>query len=127
MNPEYFYRAISDLDIANLRTENEKEKIMTVTKSVKFEADDMLAFQEVEKQYDGLYRALEKAIDKLTVEVDALQEEKGYIQKTLTEILRVQDLKQDLLCKSERDLDKLEEVWEAHKARVISIWKESKS
>lgn len=77
---------------------------------------------ELEKQYEGLYSALEGAIAVLSDEIDELHIKLGNLQTSLTETLRLQEKKQDLLCRSERDLEKIEEVWIEHKLRMVD-WK----
>jgi len=77
---------------------------------------------ELEKQYEGLYSALEGAIAVLGDEIEELQIKRNIIQTSLTETLRLQDKKQDLLSQSEIDLERIEGVWQANKIRMAD-WK----
>ena len=77
---------------------------------------------ELEKQYEGLYSALEGAIAVLGDEIEELQIKRNSIQTSLTETLRLQDKKQDLLSQSEIDLERIEGVWQANKIRMAD-WK----
>ncbi len=77
---------------------------------------------ELEKQYEGLYSALEGAIAVLGDEIEELQIKRNIIQTSLTETLRLQDKKQELLSQSEIDLERIEGVWQANKIRMAD-WK----
>lgn len=77
---------------------------------------------ELEKQYEGLYSALEGAIAVLGDEIEELQIKRNSIQTSLTETLRLQDKKQELLSQSEIDLERIEGVWQANKIRMAD-WK----
>lgn len=77
---------------------------------------------ELEKQYEGLYSALEGAIAVLGDEIEEFQIERNIIQTLLTETLRLQDKKQELLSQSEIDLERIEGVWQANKIRMAD-WK----
>ena len=77
---------------------------------------------ELEKQYEGIYSALEGAIAVLGDEIEELQIKRNSIQTSLTETLRLQDKKQELLSQSEIDLERIEGVWQANKIRMAD-WK----
>jgi len=77
---------------------------------------------ELEKQYEGIYSALEGAIAVLGDEIEELQIKRNIIQTSLTETLRLQDKKQELLSQSEIDLERIEGVWQANKIRMAD-WK----
>ena len=77
---------------------------------------------ELEKQYESLYSALEGAIGVLSGEIDELHIKRGNLQTSLTETLRLQEKKQDLRCQCERDLERIEGVWQANKIGMAD-WK----
>ena len=77
---------------------------------------------ELEKQYEGLYSALEGAIGVLGDEIEELQIKRNILQTSITETLRLQHAKQEFLYQSERDLERIEGVWQANKIRMAD-WK----
>ena len=78
----------------------------------------------LKRKGDDLYTSLLISISQAVLgdEIEELQIKRNSIQTSLTETLRLQDKKQDLLSQSEIDLERIEGVWQANKIRMAD-WK----